>query len=80
MSQINEARPHVLLVGMGNPIQERWIDRHRKAFASQYAWGPADYLTIGRGICDVPLAAVRRLGYEWAQLLLQQPHKWRRMY
>jgi N-acetylglucosaminyldiphosphoundecaprenol N-acetyl-beta-D-mannosaminyltransferase len=21
---------------------------------------------------------VRRLGYEWLQLLLQQPHKWRR--
>ena len=27
VAAINAAAPHVLLVGMGNPIQERWIER-----------------------------------------------------
>ncbi len=28
IAQINAARPDVLLVGMGNPLQEQWIHRH----------------------------------------------------
>ena len=28
--QINDARPDVLLVGMGNPLQETWIHQHRQ--------------------------------------------------
>ena len=30
VDRINEARPDLLLVGMGNPLQERWIEAHRR--------------------------------------------------
>lgn len=29
IERINAARAHLLLVGMGNPLQELWIDRYR---------------------------------------------------
>jgi N-acetylglucosaminyldiphosphoundecaprenol N-acetyl-beta-D-mannosaminyltransferase len=78
INRINAAEPDVLLVGMGNPIQERWITRHRSQLRVP--------LVIGVGglfdhWIDRPKRAplwVRRMGCEWAHKLILQPHKWRR--
>jgi N-acetylglucosaminyldiphosphoundecaprenol N-acetyl-beta-D-mannosaminyltransferase len=76
--QINDARPHVLLVGMGNPLQEQWIDRHLDKLRVPLCLGTGGLFDHWAGNLRRAPSWVRRLGYEWVQLLLQQPHKWRR--
>jgi N-acetylglucosaminyldiphosphoundecaprenol N-acetyl-beta-D-mannosaminyltransferase len=78
IEQINDANPHVLLVGMGNPLQERWIDRHLDALRVPLCMGTGGLFDHWAGNLRRAPRWVRWLGCEWAQLLLQQPHKWRR--
>ncbi len=47
IAEINRCRPHLLLVAMGNPLQEIWIDRNR-----QRLQGPVVH---GRGRAGRPL-------------------------
>jgi N-acetylglucosaminyldiphosphoundecaprenol N-acetyl-beta-D-mannosaminyltransferase len=75
---INDARPHVLLVGMGNPLQEQWIDRHLDQLRVPLCLGTGGLFDHWAGNLRRAPRWVRRLGYEWVQLLMQQPHKWRR--
>jgi N-acetylglucosaminyldiphosphoundecaprenol N-acetyl-beta-D-mannosaminyltransferase len=78
IKQINDAEPHLLLVCMGNPLQEQWIDRHLTSLRVPICMGTG--ALIDRWAGNLPRAPrwIRRLGHEWAHVLLQQPHKWRR--
>ena len=77
VARIASARPDVLLIGMGSPLQEQWLARYRSR------------LDVGLALCVGGLfhywandlrrapAALRDVGLEWAWILAQQPHKWR---
>jgi N-acetylglucosaminyldiphosphoundecaprenol N-acetyl-beta-D-mannosaminyltransferase len=78
IERINAARPHLLLVGMGNPKQEQWIHRYRDQLRVPAAIGVGGLFDHWAGNLNRAPLWVRKLGYEWLQLLLQQPHKWRR--
>lgn len=77
--QIRAARPDLLLVALGNPLQERWIDAHLQELGVPVAIGVGalfDYLA-GR----VPRAPrwVLRLRSEWLFRLIVEPRRlWRR--
>lgn len=79
IAQIRIARPDVVLVGLGNPLQEEWIQRHRELLDARVAIGVGalfDYLA-GR----VPRAPrwMRRLRGEWLFRLFVEPRRlWRR--
>ena len=75
---INETRPHLLLVGMGNPIQEQWIHRHQKQLRVPVCIGVGGLFDHWSGNIQRAPDWVSHQGFEWLQLLLQQPHKWRR--
>lgn len=78
IDHINATRADVLLVGMGNPIQERWIERQRPKLRIPVAIGVGGLFDHW---IDRPRRAplwVRRMGCEWVHKLLLQPHKWRR--
>ncbi len=38
ITSVNAARPHILFVGMGTPIQERWISEHRHELDVPVVW------------------------------------------
>jgi N-acetylglucosaminyldiphosphoundecaprenol N-acetyl-beta-D-mannosaminyltransferase len=77
VAAIVAARPDVLLIGMGSPLQECWLARHR------------DHLPARLAICvgglfhywaeDLRRAPqkLRDVGLEWLWILAQQPGKWR---
>lgn len=78
VNRINAARADVLLVGMGNPIQERWIYGQQSRLRVPLAIGVGGLFDHW---IDKPRRAplwVRRIGCEWVHKLLLQPHKWRR--
>ncbi|MBI4516759.1 MAG: WecB/TagA/CpsF family glycosyltransferase [Deltaproteobacteria bacterium] len=76
--RINASAPDLLLVGMGNPIQEQWIQRHRAALRVPISVGVGGLFDHWAGRLQRAPRWVRDLGMEWAQILMQQPHKWRR--
>lgn len=78
IAEINRATPDLLLVAMGNPRQERWLHEHRAALDVPVSIGVGGLFDHWAGDLRRAPRWVRRLGSEWVQILLQQPHKWRR--
>lgn len=78
IAEINAAKPEVLLVGMGNPLQERWILKHRFDLQVPLCFGIGGLFTYWSGDLVRAPVWVRKLGYEWLHLLLLQPHKFQR--
>ena len=78
IEKINAAHPDVLLVGMGNPIQERWIDQHRHRLPASVALGVGGLIDYWSGKNYRAPLWLRRCGCEWIGVLLLQPRKARR--
>lgn len=75
---VNAARPHLLLVGMGNPLQERWIAANQASLSVPVCMAVGGLFDHWAGNLRRASPWVRRIGFEWLQLLLQQPHKFQR--
>ncbi len=78
VEEINDAKPQLLLVGMGNPGQERWLHAHRSQLRVPLCMGVGGLFTYWSGHIDRAPAWARRIGFEWVHLLLRQPEKGRR--
>lgn len=79
IQQINAVQPHLLLVGMGNPKQEQWIREHKGMLRAHLAIGVGGLFDHWGGNLVRAPRWVRHMGFEWLQILLQQPNKkWRR--
>ncbi|HEX2296237.1 MAG TPA: WecB/TagA/CpsF family glycosyltransferase [Actinomycetota bacterium] len=69
----------VLMVAMGNPLQEMWLNRHLEATGARLGVGVGAFFDFTAGV--VPRAPVwmNRLGIEWVYRLVQEPRRmWRR--
>jgi exopolysaccharide biosynthesis WecB/TagA/CpsF family protein len=77
LAGIVAAAPDILLVGMGSPLQERWLLRHRSRLRVKLAicvGGLFHYWA--RDLYRAP-PSLQDLGLEWLWILAQQPYKWR---
>jgi N-acetylglucosaminyldiphosphoundecaprenol N-acetyl-beta-D-mannosaminyltransferase len=65
MDRIRAARPDVVSVCLGNPLQEAWVEDHLAELDVKLVWGAGGALDFYSG--DVPLAPawVQRAGLEW---------------
>jgi len=73
IAAINAARPDVLLVGMGNPLQEKWIRRNLSRLDVPVCMGIGGLFDYWAGNVSRAPAWLRRLGHEWLWRLFQQP-------
>ncbi len=79
VSDINASSADVLLVAMGNPLQECWIHDHHTALRVPVCVGVGGLFDHWAGNLKRAPMWVRRMGVEWLQILAQQPgRKWRR--
>ncbi len=76
--RVRRALPDLLLVGLGNPRQEQFIGRNLPALGCRVAVGVGGLFDHWAGSLRRAAPWMRRWGLEWLQLLIQQPHKWRR--
>ena len=76
--RVNESRPDVLLVGMGNPRQEVWIHEHRHRLDVPVCIGVGGLFDFWSGNVSRAPDRLRRVGHEWLWRLWQQPEKARR--
>jgi N-acetylglucosaminyldiphosphoundecaprenol N-acetyl-beta-D-mannosaminyltransferase len=73
VEQINAAKPDLLLVGMGNPLQEEWIHRHLPKLRVPVCMGVGGLFDYWAGNLVRSPRWLRRLGHEWLWRLYQDP-------
>lgn len=79
IARINESGAGILLVAMGAPRQEVWIDRHRDELHVGLALGVGGLFDFYSGRLPRAPQWVREVGLEWAWRLAQEPGRmWRR--
>ena len=80
LAQIADCKPDILLVGMGAPRQEMWIDENASRIAAKVAMGVGGLFDYYSG--DIPRAPdwMRLRGVEWIWRLWQEPRRLARRY
>ncbi len=78
VDEINRSGAGILLVGFGNPIQEIWIHRNAHRLRCDLCIGVGGLFHHLSGRLRRAPGWVRSVGMEWAFILVNQPHKWRR--
>lgn len=73
IKQINAAKPDVLLVGMGNPIQERWVKRNLERLHVPAVLAIGGLFDYWAGNVSRAPQWLRSMGHEWLWRLYQQP-------
>ena len=69
----------LLLVAMGNPLQEVWLNRHLEATGARLGVGVGAFLDFSAGVVPRAPAWMNRLWLEWLYRLIQEPRRmWRR--
>jgi exopolysaccharide biosynthesis polyprenyl glycosylphosphotransferase len=76
---IQAAQPDILIVGMGAPKQELWIQRNGKTLGIPVSWGVGGLLDYSaKGIARAPVW-MRQCGMEWFWRLCMEPKRlWKR--
>lgn len=79
LSRIRAAKPDILLVAMGTPLQEIWIDRYSSQLPGIVCVGVGGLLDFMAECVPRAPKLVRHLGSEWIWRLLMEPRRlWRR--
>jgi len=76
-AQIRRSAPHILLVGLGFPRQERWIAAHRSHLGVPVIMGVGGTFDVLAGRVRRAPKWVQNLGLEWVYRLVQEPRRWR---
>lgn len=76
---VNAARPDILLVGMGTPLQEKWIAAHRAELDVPVVWAVGALFDFVAGVQPRGPRWMLDHGLEWLYRLLSDPRRlWRR--
>ena len=78
-TRIVAARPHVLLVAFGAPMQELWIARNKERLHVPVCVGVGGAFDFISGRAPRAPLVVQRAGLEWLYRLTRQPWRWKRM-
>lgn len=79
-AQAAEARPDMVLVALGNPLQEEWIAAHAAEVRAPLMIGVGALFDFLTGAVPRAPAAMRRLRLEWLYRWAQEPARLRRRY
>jgi exopolysaccharide biosynthesis WecB/TagA/CpsF family protein len=78
VERINAAQPDLLLVGMGSPLQERWLVENRSQLRVPVCTSVGGLFDFWSGRRTRAPLLLRRWSLEWVYIALTEPHKWRR--
>jgi exopolysaccharide biosynthesis WecB/TagA/CpsF family protein len=79
VAEVRDSGAAVLMVALGNPRQERWLDRHLAATGARLGLGVGGFFDFAAARVPRAPAWMRRLGVEWVFRLAQEPRRlWRR--
>ncbi len=79
LAAINAYKPHVLMVGMGMPRQERWIYENLERIHTNTILTSGACIDYVAGAIPTPPRWMGKVGLEWLYRLLSEPKRlWRR--
>jgi exopolysaccharide biosynthesis WecB/TagA/CpsF family protein len=79
LAHIRRSRADILLVAMGNPRQETWLNEHLRHTDCQLGFGVGGLFDFMAGAVPRAPTWMRTARIEWAYRLMQQPSRlWRR--
>jgi len=79
VARINAARPDILFVGMGSPLQETWLQRNFSCLTCRLALPVGGAFEVLAGKRQRAPWPVQKAGLEWAWRMAQEPRRlWRR--
>lgn len=71
VEQLNRCSPDVIMVCLGNPLQEQWIVENRRHLNARLVFGNGGALDFLSGKVKRAPRIVRRMGFEWLYRLSQ---------
>lgn len=77
---INEFHPHILMVGLGMPLQEEWIETNEKSIRANVFCNGGAFLDWISGKRKTAPPLVTQLGLEWLYRLVLEPKRLFRRY
>ena len=75
VAAINAARPDILLVGMGTPVQEKWIAGHSQALEVPVCWSVGALFDYVAGVVPRGPRWILNHGFEWLYRLYVEPRR-----
>lgn len=78
VEKINSAKTDLLLVGMGNPLQEKWLFKYKDDLNVPVSMAIGGLFTYWAGKLDRAPLWMRKNNLEWLHILRRQPKKWKR--
>lgn len=78
LAEINAAKPDLLLVGFGNPLQEKWVHANQSQLDVPLTAAVGGLFAYWAGTLQRAPKLYRRTGFEWLHIMLMQPRKLRR--
>lgn len=75
VAMVNASGADILLVGMGVPIQEKWIARLRDRLGAKVVLGVGGLFDYYSGAIPRAPSAMRAAGCEWVWRLMQEPRR-----
>lgn len=79
LEEVRRSDTELLLVGMGNPYQEEWLERHLLSTGARLGMGVGAFMDFKAGEVKRAPAWMNRLALEWVHRLFQEPRRmWRR--
>ncbi len=79
IDRINASQADILLVALGAPKQEKWIDSNRGRLKARVCAGVGGSIDVLAGTVELAPDFYRRNGLEWLFRLYKQPRRARRM-
>lgn len=73
ITQINASGADIVLVGMGTPLQENWIDQHKHQINAGCILAVGGLFDFYSGRIPRAPQLIRRWGFEWLWRLAQEP-------
>lgn len=78
LKTIRTGRPHLLLVAMGVPLQEIWINQHASQLPGITCMGVGGLFDfLAERVVRAP-HSIRAIGMEWWQLMMEPTRLWKR--
>ena len=78
IEEIKSLQPDILLVGLGAPKQEFWINQHLQELGVPLVMGVGGSLDVLAGAVKRAPVFWQKIHLEWLYRLVMQPSRWRR--
>lgn len=75
LSEIRKKRPHILLVGLGTPKQEKWLAKYLHELPPCVCMGVGGSFDVWSGMVSRAPRWIRRIGLEWLYRIVRQPKR-----